>query len=58
LLEKFKSSLFSNREPKLQVKTDKPKSQRGRKKKSELSIEEIKEQLKPKKRGRPRKDAS
>ena len=58
LLGKSKSSPSSNKEPKLQEKTDKPKSQKGRKKKSDLSIEEIKEQLKPKKRGRPKKNAS
>ena len=46
---KYKSSPSLDKEPKLQVKTDKPKSQRGRKKKSEPSIEEIKQQLKPKK---------
>ena len=58
LLGKSKSSPSSNNEPKLQEKTDKPKSQKGRKKKSDLSIKEIKEQLKPKKRGRPKKNAS
>ena len=56
LLGKSKSSPSLNKEPKLQVKQGKPKLQRGRKKKSEVSIEEIKQQLKPKKRGRPRKD--
>jgi len=58
LLGKYKSSPSSNKEPKLQEKIDKPKSQKGRKKKSDLSIEEIKQQLKPRKRGRPRKDGS
>ena len=58
LLGKYKSSPSLSSEPKSQVKTSKPKSQKGRKKKSDLSIEEIKEQLKPKKRGRPRKDGS
>ena len=56
MTKNFYITYYSNKEQKSQEKTDKPKSQRGRKKKSDLSIEEIKQQLKPKKRGRPRKN--
>ena len=49
LLGKYKSSPSSNKEPKLQAKTSKPKSQKKPKKTSEPNT-------KPK-RGRPKKDA-